>query len=113
MLPMIQKREELEAEFERDGLKKAGQLPDLTGSELEFIWDQETEGEKDLTVIRCGQVVIWKEPAFYEGWPRFNQVKEILKEKYGARFKSLTPTGRSEYTLYGDDLNSPGRISFT
>jgi len=68
---------------------------------------------KDLTIIRCGEVVIWKEPAFYEGWPRFNQVKEILKAKYGAKFKSLKPTERSQLALYGDDLKVPEKISFT
>jgi hypothetical protein len=113
MLPMVRQREKLEAEFERDGLKSTGQLPDLVDIELEFIWDQEIEGEKDLTIIRCGEVVIWKEPAFYEGWPRFNQVKEILKAKYGAKFKSLKPTERSQLALYGDDLKVPEKISFT
>jgi hypothetical protein len=39
---LVQKREELEAEFERDSLKSSDQLPDLLGCELEFIWDKET-----------------------------------------------------------------------
>ncbi len=113
MLPMVRKREELEAAFKRDGLKSAEQLPDLADNELEFIWDQETEGENNLTIIRHGKAVIWTEPAFYECWQRFNQVKEILKARYGARFKSLKPTACSELYLYGDDLSAPERISFT
>lgn len=112
MLPMVKQREGLDAAFERDGLKSADQLPDLAGNELEFAWDQEQEGENDLTIIRCGEAVIWKEPAFYEGWPRFNQVKEILKARYASRFKSLKPTERSKLYLFGDDLGSPEKISF-
>ncbi len=112
MLPQAQQREDLGAAFERDKLKSADQLPDLPGDVLEFIWDQEKEGEKNFTVIRLGGTLIWKEPAFYEGWPRFNQVKEIIKFRYGARFKSLKPTERSELFLFGDDLESPKKISF-
>jgi hypothetical protein len=107
MLPMVKQREDLDDSFGRDGLKSADQLPDLVGNELEFEWDQEQEGENDHTIIRCGEAVIWKEPAFYEGWPRFNRVKEILKARYGSRFKSLKPTERSALYLYGDDLGSP------
>lgn len=113
MLPMVKQQEGLDAAFERDGLKSADPLPDLAGNELEFEWDQEQDGEKNLTIIRCGEAVIWKEPAFYEGWPRFNQVKEIIKARYGSRFKSLKPTERSELYLFGDDLGSPEKISFS
>jgi hypothetical protein len=112
MLPAAKQREDLDAAFDSDGLKNADQLPDLPGNELEFQWDQEQDGEKNLTIIRSGEIVIWIEPAFYEGWPRFNQIKEILKARYGNRFKSLKPTERSELYLYGDDLKSPGKISF-
>jgi hypothetical protein len=112
MLPMVKQREDLDAAFEHDGLMSADQLPDLAGNELEFEWDQEQDGEKNVTIIRCGEAVIWNEPAFYEGWPRFNQVKEILKARYGSRFKSLRPTERSELYLFGDDLGSPEKISF-
>lgn len=112
MLPMVRQREDLDAVFEREGLKSAEQLPDLAGEELEFDWDQEQDGEKDLTIIRWGDALVWKEPAFYEGRPRFNQVKEILKARYGSRFKSLKPTERSKLYLYGDDLGAPDKISF-
>jgi hypothetical protein len=110
MLPLVQKREDLDAAFEREKLKSADQLPDLTHYDLEFIWDQEIEEE---TTIRYRDLLLWKEPAFWENWPRFNQVKEILKTKYGTRFKSLTPTERSKLYLYGDDLKAPEKISFT
>jgi hypothetical protein len=43
-----------------------------------------------------------REPAIYEGAWRFDEVKAILKERYGRRFASLTPTGASEYYLLGD-----------
>ncbi len=112
MLPKVQQREDLEAAFERDKLKSTDQLRNLPGDALEFLWDQEEEGEKNFTVIRLGDTLIWREPAIYEGWPRFNQVKGILKSRYGARFKSLKPTERSELFLYGDDLESTKKISF-
>ncbi len=46
MLPMVRQREDLEAAFKRNGLKSADQLPELAGSELEFIWDQESRGRR-------------------------------------------------------------------
>ena len=60
-----------------------------------------SEGER-LTVIRFGDRVIWSEPERWEGLPRFEAVKAILKQRYGPRFRSLTPTEQSEMYLYGD-----------
>lgn len=128
-LPLVQRREELDAQFDRDGLKSPDQLPDLPDNELEFTWDwalpeneEENSPEDKLTgttaerdkrtlILHDGHV-IWQEPAFYEGWPRFNEVKAILLAKYGARFKSLTPTDAAKLYLFGDDLNSPRKISY-
>jgi hypothetical protein len=55
---------------------------------------------------------VWKELAWWESVDRFNEVKNLLKEKYGSRFLRLTPTQPSEMWLYGDDLSSPDRIQF-
>ncbi len=61
-----------------------------------------TWGEEKLTVIRLGEQVIWVEPALWEGYDRFYEVKVLLKQRYGARFASLTPTEDSKLYLYGD-----------
>lgn len=95
-------------DFEERKLKGPEQLPDLSEDGLEFVWDQ----EGDQTLIRYGEMVIWKEPVRFEGLERFNEVKEFLKRKYGERFRSLKPSERSELHLYGDDLSAPDRISF-
>ena len=102
--------------FEARELKSAEQLPKIPGDKLDFVWDYEELPPDDLfsseTVIRYNEVVLWREPAFWEGWFRFNQVKDILKQKYGNRFLSLTPTNASKIFLYGDDLFAPNEISF-
>ena len=36
------------------------------------------------------------------GHERFHEVKELLRQRYGTRFASLTPTQASELYLYGD-----------
>ena len=94
------------AEFERRKLRSVDQLPELDGERLEFLWDL-TLGDENRAVIRLGEREIWAEPALWEGFPRFDEVKELLKERYGARFVSLTPTDASTMWLYGDDYRSP------
>jgi hypothetical protein len=91
-------------------LKSAEELPELEGERLAFEWDFEGgEGER-WTVIRCGEREVWREPAVYEGISRFNEVKVLLRERYGARFASLTPTRASHIYLYGD---KGGRVETT
>jgi hypothetical protein len=95
-------RERFLAEFDRRKLRSPDQLPDLGGERLEFSWDMPSEDEK-LAVIRLGEQEVWTEPALWEGYERFNEVKALLKERYGSRFRSLTPTERGKTWLYGDD----------
>ncbi|CAA9343916.1 MAG: hypothetical protein AVDCRST_MAG93-6787 [uncultured Chloroflexia bacterium] len=106
-LSFLSSRHEFLESFERDRLRSPQQLPELEGEALSFVWDQ----EEDRTVIRIGDKVIWSEPAIYEGWERFNEVKNFLKQKYGPRFRRMTPTMESKLYLYGDDISSPGKIS--
>jgi hypothetical protein len=47
------------------------------------------EGE-DYHVIRLGDAEIWWELALGDHLPRFNELKNLLREKSGAKFKSLT-----------------------
>ena len=102
--------------FQERKLKSPEQLPEIQGNKLDFLWDYKEPPTNDMfkpeTVIRYGEVVLWREPAFWEGWFRFNEVKDILKQKYGNRFHSFTPTDASELFLYGDDICSLRKISF-
>jgi hypothetical protein len=93
-------------------LASPDQLPELDGDELEFIWDGEGDRPSGHLNIKVCDRVIWREPEFYECWPRFNEIKKILVARYGRRFKSLTPTESSLLYLYGDDLSAPSMISF-
>lgn len=112
-LPEVLQAEAYQRRAAEGALKCADQLCELDGESLAFAWDlEECEGDK-WTVIRLGDTTVWRELAFYEGWPRFNQVKEILKERYGQRFESLTPDPGSELYLYGDDTSAPQKISTT
>ncbi len=104
----VTEREKWEAEFEASSLKSAEQLPELPGRRLRMTWDFEArEGGGHQTVIKCGDQVVWREPAIYEGYRRFAEVVFVLKCKYGKRLLDVEPTPASEYYLYGDRLSSP------
>jgi len=105
----IEHRTQRGAELE---LRNDTPLPELQGAKLEFAWDFEEADGESWTLIRCGEQTVWKELAYYEGWQRFNQVKQLLKQHY-EQFESLTPTDRSELYLFGDDLAAPGKIEPT
>lgn len=96
------KTKEEEKKAERDYqdrcLQSPDQLPDLPGTDLALQWDQ-VQGD---TQIQSGDTIIWSEPVAYEGFERFERIAIILKEKYGARVKDLTPKDRSLLFLYGD-----------
>jgi len=113
-LPLVHRREALEERFERTKLKSPEQLPDLQEEEIDLVWDTENAGEEQASfVIKAGDRVLWREPLFWECWPRFNQVKVILKQKYGRRCRSLTPTDRSHVWLFGDSISASGNVSST
>lgn len=98
--------------FEREKLKSPDDLPELSGAHLHITWD-ESNGDlwEQRTVLRIGSRVLWEEPVFYEGWWRYNEVKEILRVKYGERFCALIPTQKSMLNLLGDDLGAPREIA--
>ena len=91
-------------QFERTKLKDASQLPSIPGAgPLDFEWDtEEKRGADSTTTIRLGGREVWKELAVYEGAWRFEEIVEILIARYGARFRSMTPTRRSDIYLWGD-----------
>jgi hypothetical protein len=64
-------------------------------------------------IIKVGDVELWRELAFFNNLRRFEEVKELLKARYGKRFRSLTPTRGSVEWLSGDNLGRALRISCT
>ncbi len=69
-------------------------------------WDQ--VGEE--IVIRCGNEILFKEPAFFECYERFIEIAKIMKEKYGDKFWGMTPSERSWLDLYGDRIAAPSML---
>ena len=113
---LLEKLEQAEirvARFERTKIVSIEQLPEQTGGDLDFIWDfVEMDGES-YQVIRLRDVELWRELAFFENIDRFNQVKELLRQKYGSRFKSLTPSRDSLEWMCGDNAGKLFRLSYT
>ena len=105
---LVERRERLETQFDREGLKDPSQLPNIDSAKFVLDWDFTGEESSDhRTLIRHGDEVIFSEPAFYEGYERFVQVAEILRRRYGPAVRDLRPTERSEGYLYGDRLSAP------
>ena len=101
-LGRVLERERRLESFERDKLKAVEQLPDLPDTECEFLWDFVEDEQDHFQEIRLGDRLIWREWAFWENGARFGEIEDLLKQKYGKRFKSLSPTPRSEMWLWGD-----------
>jgi hypothetical protein len=99
--------------FEREKLKNVSQLPDLDGESLEFTLDVVSMDGEDYQVIRLGDAEISRELAFWDHLPRFNDIKNLLRKKYGTRFKSLTPTAWSLDWLTGDHFHRSKELTCT
>jgi hypothetical protein len=106
---VVQLTEARNEDFDRRMLRTADQLPDLTGDDLILVWDFDEREPMD-TVVKFGDFDVWREPAIYEGYRRFEEVAEILVSKFGARLQDLVPTPDSADFLYGDRIGSPYRI---
>jgi hypothetical protein len=101
-------------QFESGKLRNIDQLPELQGDSLEFIWDlAEHVGEEDYQIICLGNTEIWRELAFFGNTVRFNEIKNLLKQKYGSRFRSLTPTAGSLDWLTADHYTRLQSLSYT
>ena len=96
-----------QARFDVLCLKNPDQLPNI--NELFFTLDWDFDGE--MVLLRYGDKVIFKEPAIFEGYERFEEVARILKARYGNALQDLTPTPASETYLYGDSLTAADRIT--
>ena len=100
--------------YEQVKLKSISQLPDIPEETIEFLWDMAAGDTGSANVvIRANGREIWREPALFECVPRFNEVKNLLKEKYRSRFEKLTPTSISETWLYGDAWWEMDAIEFS
>lgn len=92
-------------------LKQPEQLPDLTSDSVTIEWScvDDADGEAWQVLSHAGKE-IWREPAFYDCIERFEQVFEILRNRYSTRFTGLLPVGDSVHWLYGDSLSAPSRV---
>jgi hypothetical protein len=98
--------------FEQEKLRNTDQLPRLEGESLELDWDFIKREDGDFCqLIRMGDVEVWRELALFNSMRRFEAVKGLLRAKYGARFKNLTPTLASVEWLSGDNLGTALRLS--
>jgi hypothetical protein len=108
----VERNWELLDRFEKEKIWSTDQLPRLEGESLEFDWDFIKQEDGDFyQVIRAGDMEVWRELAFFNNMRRFEEFKELLRAKYGARFKSLTPTMASIEWLTGDNLGRAVQIS--
>src|SRR6266852_5824525 len=112
----IRRTEERMNRFESNHLHSLDQLPELDGESLEFTWDIAVhvgDEKEDYQIIRVGEREVWRELAFWDNMVRFNEIKDLLKQKYGTRFKSLTPTDGSLDFLTGDHYFKLQTLSWT
>jgi hypothetical protein len=103
---------ELIRRFSQEEISSVDQLPELQGESLEFTWDfvKAADGEY-YQIIRLGEREVFRELAFWNNLGRFEEVKGLLKQKYGKRFRSLTPTDPSLEWLTGDNAARLMRLS--
>jgi hypothetical protein len=89
-------------------------LPELEGESLDFTWDFVKAPDAEYyQTIRLGERELWRELAFWSNVRRFEEVKGLLKQKYRARFRGLTPTDNSLEWLTGDNLSRLMHLSYT
>ena len=61
-------------------------------------------------MLRWGDEVLWREPAFWEDYETFLTVADVLRRKYGPRLKDVVPSGSAESNMWGDRLSAPSWI---
>jgi hypothetical protein len=106
-IQLAKQKKQFQRDFDLRKLANMEQLPAMESTSFTLDWDFVEANDERLTVIRCGDLVLFSEPALWEGYKRFEQVCKIVREKYGAQVNDLVPTNRSESYLYGDVSSSP------
>jgi len=91
-------------------LTENSELPDIDEEHIVITWHFADEEGEWWTILKHKDTVLWREFAFYEAYPRFEQVVEILKGRYGERLVDVIPTRAARYYLYGDKLSAPNII---
>jgi hypothetical protein len=94
-------------------LKSTDELPDLPkqSQPIKLQWDIETRDDKSTwNVIRADSVILWQQPAFYEGFKEFARVAELLLLKYGSAICDLKPTTAADSYLLGDSWSAESAI---
>lgn len=111
-LPEIEAEHEQRTRKQAQLLRSPDELPELPDEPLVIVWDiidQDDEVAQWQVLVHDG-TIIWREPAYYESYRRFEQVFAILHERYGSRFRELRPTESASWWLYGDRLGAPAVV---
>lgn len=106
-------RKDFLQQWEAARLKSPEQLPELEGPDLTIVWDFVDAGTARMTVLRHHRNEIWRELALYEGYSRFREIVDILRQKYGVRVADVVPTPASELYLFGDKLAALDHVQAT
>ena len=96
---------EFVAMCKREQITDPKALPSIKGLSLELTWDiDEPEGEPhDYVVVKYKDQEVLREMAYWKNKDRFDEVNEMLKARYGIRFRGLNPTFRSFMYLHGSE----------
>lgn len=109
-LGTVEAIEARQANVREQALTADSELPEIGQDEITIVWDLEGTGFDVVTVLRHEGREIWREPAFFEGIERFEEVARLLRARYGKRLVALEPSPASTMYLYGDRLSAPRRV---
>jgi hypothetical protein len=92
-------------------LKSIEPLPDIDAERIIFSLREEViipENKEAYIVLCWGEREVWREVRSFEYYPRYLQLGELLKEKYGERLADFAV----EYTVYlgGDSLSAFDKV---
>jgi hypothetical protein len=104
----IEQVEAFRADFQSRKLREPSPLPDICESSFVLYWDFDDSSREML--IKHQEQIIHREPAIFEGYERFIEVAQILRNRYGEALRDLIPTESSEVYLYGDHLAAPQKV---
>ena len=103
---------EREKLWERKQQEMLSALPEIDDTEFVLTWELEAAESWYSWVIKHGETVIHRQPAYFEDYGIFELAAKTLKKRYGNRVRDLVPNkedGTGTF-LYGDYLGSIGRV---